>query len=276
MKDGIIYETTLDDFSRNLLEEEKSAATVEKYLHIATEFSCFAEGQPITKELAVAFKQSLTQRLSPRTVNVYIAGINKLLCFMGLHECTVKSLKIQRQVYLAEERELTKKEYSRLLSVASPKLRLIMETICSTGIRVSELQYFTREAVEDGIVTIRLKGKCREILISSKLRKKLLSFCRQNGVEAGVIFRCKNGEPLNRSVIWARMKKLCSEAGVAASKVFPHNLRKLFARCFYELERDIAKLSDILGHSSIETTRIYIMTTPMKHRRQLERLGLVQ
>jgi len=187
-----------------------------------------------------------------------------------------KSLKIQRQVYLAEEKELTRGEYNRLLSAASPKLRLIMETICSTGIRVSELQYFTKEAAEGGLVTIRLKGKCREILISGKLRKKLLAYCRQNGIDGGVIFRCKNGQPLNRSIIWASMKKLCAAARVAASKVFPHNLRKLFARCFYELQRDIAKLSDILGHSSIETTRIYIMTTPQEHRRQLERLGLVQ
>lgn len=272
---NIITENTIRDFKAHLIEDEKSAATAEKYLHIANHFKAFAGEQPVSKELTVLYKQKLTKEFSARTVNVYIAGLNRLLRFIGLEDCTVKSLKIQRQVYLAEEKELTKSEYMRLLGSASPKLRLIMETICGTGIRVSELQYFTKESVEAGTIHIRLKGKCRDIIVNQKLRKKLLDYCRQNKIESGVIFLCKNGSPMNRSMIWAQMKKLCKAAGVLASKVFPHNLRKLFARCFYAIERDIAKLSDILGHSSIETTRIYIMTTAAAHRKQMDRLGLI-
>lgn len=272
---NIITENTIQDFKAHLIEDEKSAATAEKYLHIANHFKAFAGERPVSKELTVSYKQVLTKEFSARTVNVYIAGLNRLLRFMGLADCVVKSLKIQRQVYLAEEKELTKSEYMRLLGSASPKLRLSMETICGTGIRVSELQYFTKEGVEAGTIHIRLKGKCRDIIVNQKLRKKLLDFCKQNKIETGVIFLCKNGSPMNRSMIWAQMKKLCAAAGVLASKVFPYNLRKLFARCFYAIERDIAKLSDILGHSSIETTRIYIMTTAAAHRKQMERLGLI-
>lgn len=189
----------------------------------------------------------------------------------------MKNLKMQYRTYSSEEKELTKPEYNRLLKAAKdqPQLQLIMETICGTGIRVSELACFTVEAVRNGEIQINNKGKLRSILVPGKLKRKLLDWARRNGIDHGVIFITKNGKPLDRSNIWSKMKKLCETAGIAASKVFPHNLRKLFARCFYELEKDIAKLADILGHSSINTTRIYIKTTGTEHRRQLDRLCLV-
>lgn len=196
---------------------------------------------------------------------------------LGWNDCKVKALKQQKQVYCAEEKELTKAEYIRLLKAANnkPQLKLVMETICSTGIRVSELQFFTVEDVNQGEVIVNCKGKSRTILIPGKLRKRLLDYAKKEKIRSGVIFVTRNGKPLNRSCIWAQMKALCEEAGVSKSKVFPHNLRKLFARTFYGIEKDIAKLADILGHSSIDTTRIYIMTSGTEHRKKIEQLGLL-
>ena len=189
----------------------------------------------------------------------------------------MKSLKVQRQVYCAEEKELTKAEYERLLKAAgkNEQLRLVMETICSTGIRVSELKYFTAEAVRRGEVIVRCKAKTRTILLPGKLRRLLLDYAGKWKIRSGVIFLTGRGKPLDRKAIWAQMKGLCKAAGVKPGKVFPHNLRKLFARTFYGIEKDIAKLADILGHSSVDTTRIYIMTSGTEHRQKLERLGLV-
>ena len=202
-----------------------------------------------------------------RSINSMLASLNSLLTFLGWAECKVKSIKQQKQVYCAEEKELTKAEYMRLLDAAknNRQLQLVMEAICSTGIRVSELRFFTVEAVQQGEVVVNCKGKTRTILIPGKLRKLLLDYAKKEKIRSGVIFITRNGRPLNRSCIWAQMKALCVEAGVNPSKVFPHNLRKLFARTFYGIEKDIAKLADILGHSSIDTTRIYIMTTGTEH-----------
>ena len=274
----VITHEILQEFTRHLIREEKSTATQEKYRHIAQCFAEYAVGQPVTKELVLGYKQKLLdEHYAETSVNGILAGVNSLLHFLELDSCRVKNLKIQKKTYCSEEKELTKKEYLSLLKAAQKdkRLHLIMETICSTGIRVSELQYFTLEAVRAGEIHIRLKGKARVILIPGKLRHKLLAYCQQRSITSGVIFRNRKEKALNRSCIWAMMKKLCCLAGVAASKVFPHNLRKLFARCFYEIEKDIAKLSDILGHSSIDTTRIYIMTTGREHLLQIERLGLV-
>ena len=212
-----------------------------------------------------------------RSINSMLASLNSLLTFLGWAECKVKSITQQKQVYCAEEKELTKAEYMRLLDAAknNRQLQLVMEAICSTGIRVSELRFFTVEAVQQGEVVVNCKGKTRTILIPGKLRKLLLDYAKKEKIRSGVIFITRNGRPLNRSCIWAQMKALCVEAGVNPSKVFPHNLRKLFARTFYGIEKDIAKLADILGHSSIDTTRIYIMTTGTEHRKKIERLGLV-
>ena len=197
--------------------------------------------------------------------------------YVGMNDCKVKSFKQQRTTYCAEEKELTKAEYLRLLETSKKKeqLNLVLQTICGTGIRVSELKYFTVEALKHGEITVHCKNKTRTILVPGKLKKLLMEYAKKKKIQTGCIFITRNGKPLDRSNIWAQMKKLCREAKVNPSKVFPHNLRKLFARTFYGIEKDIAKLADILGHSSINTTRIYIMTTSVEHRRKIERLGLV-
>ena len=211
------------------------------------------------------------------SINSMLASLNSLLDFQGWSDCKVKNIKTQRQTYCAEEKELTKSEYLRLLEAAKdrPQLHLILETICGTGIRVSELRFFNAEAVKRGEITVSCKSKTRTILLPSKLKKMLLDHAKKNGIRSGAIFITRNGKSLDRSNIWAQMKSLCEAARVKASKVFSHNLRKLFARTFYGIEKDIAKLADILGHSSIDTTKIYIMTTGTEHRRKIERLGLV-
>ena len=211
------------------------------------------------------------------SVNSMLISVNRFLVFLGCGDCRVKCLREQRQVYQREDRQLTKAEYLCLLNAArsDERLCLLLQTICATGIRVSELQYFTVEAVRQGEVTVTCKSKTRSILLPGVLKRKLLSFAARRGIAAGVIFRSRNGRPLDRSNIWAMMKRLCAAANVKPGKVFPHNLRKLFARTFYGIEKDIAKLADLLGHSSINTTRIYIMTTGAEHRRKIERLGLV-
>lgn len=278
MADRILTRSEIGGFHAYLIREEKSAATVEKYLRDAAAFLAFVGQSAVTKEAVMAYKKALLERgYAVRSINSMLASLNSLLGFLGWSDCKVKSLKTQRQTYCAEEKELTRAEYLRLLKAAEkrPQLHLLMQTICGTGIRVSELRYFTVEAVRRGEITVRCKGKTRTILLPGKLRKKLLDYAERNGIGAGTIFLSKKGNPLNRSNIWAQMKRLCAAAGVQASKVFPHNLRKLFARTFYGIEKDIAKLADILGHSSINTTRIYIMTTGTEHRQKMERLGLV-
>ena len=265
-------------FRQYLVKEEKSMATVEKYIRDAHAFLVCVGEQNITKEVLMDYKKHLQgKEYKVRSINSMLASLNSLLDFLGWSDCKVKAMKQQKQVYCAEEKELTKAEYMHLLKAAQNKqqLHLVMQTICGTGIRVSELQFFTVENVKQGEVIVNCKGKSRTILIPGKLRKLLLDYARKEKIELGVIFVNRSGKPLNRSCIWAQMKALCEEAGVNPAKVFPHNLRKLFARTFYSIEKDIAKLADILGHSSIDTTRIYIMTTGTEHRRKIERLGLV-
>ncbi len=275
---NILTQTHLQEFQQNLYREEKSGATIEKYLRDARVFLEFAKNQAITKELVIAFKNWLVERAyAVRSVNSMLASVNSLLNFLGWGDCKTKSLRQQRQTYCPEEKELTKGEYLRLLQVAArdPKLHLVMQTICGTGIRVSELCHFTVEAVAQGEVSIRCKNKTRRILLPGKLKKLLLEYAKKHDIQKGRIFVAKDGKPLSRVWVWAQMKRLCEKAGVLASKVFPHNLRKLFARTFYGLEKDIAQLADLLGHSSINTTRIYIMSTGREHRQKLEQLGLV-
>ena len=278
MSDRILNKEMIKEFNTYLIQEEKSPATVEKYLRDVQAFQAFAKKREVTKEVVQNWKETLVKgSYAASSVNSMLASLNSLLNFLGWEECKVKSLKIQRQSYCSEEKELTKEEYLRLLKAAErhPQLKLVMETICGTGIRVSELSFFTVDAVRRGKIQISCKSKIRTILIPGKLRKMLLDYGKHQGIREGVIFRTKSGRPLSRSYIWAQMKKLCPDAGVMDSKVFPHNLRKLFARIFYKVAKDIVKLADVLGHSSINTTRIYIMTTGEEHRRQLERLGLV-
>lgn len=278
MNTRILTENHLQSFEQNLYTEEKSAATIGKYLRDVRAFFTYTGAQAITKEIVVAFKNRLVeQNYAVGSINTMLASLNSLFNFLGWQDCKVRNIRQQRQTYCAEDKELSKDEYMRLLKAAEnqPQLCLIMKTICGTGIRVSELQYFTVEAVRRGEVTIRCKGKTRTVLIPNQLKKMLLQWARENRISEGAIFITRNGKPVNRSNIWAQMKKLCEKAGVKHTKVFPHNLRKLFARTFYGLEKDIAKLADILGHSSIDTTRIYIMTTGSEHRRKIEKLGLV-
>ncbi len=268
----------IQEFANYLCREEKSAATQEKYLRDVRVFCVYADDNEITKEIVVAWKKRLMDSgYAVRSINSMLASVNSLLDFLGLPNCKVKNIRTQRQTYCAEDKELTKTEYLRLLAASkkNEQLNLVIQTICSTGIRVSELRYFTVEAIRYGEVTVDCKNKTRTILVPGKLKNVLLNYVRKHNITTGAIFVTRTGKPLNRSNIWSAMKKLCEIAGVKSSKVFPHNLRKLFARTFYGIEKDIAKLADILGHSSINTTRIYIMSTGTEHRRKIERLGLI-
>lgn len=278
MNGRIITEKQIDEFRDYLLREEKSEITISKYLRDVQVFKAYAQQEKVTKEMVIAYKQALIEKgYAVRSINSMLASLNGFLLFMGYHDCKVKNIRTQKKVYCSEERELTRAEYMRLLEAAKdkPRLKLVMQTICGTGIRISELKYFTVEDVKRGEVDVKGKSKIRTILVPGKLRKLLLDYAKKRNIQSGVIFVSGNGRPLDRSNIWAQMKKLCESAGVNPTKVFPHNLRKLFARTFYGIEKDIAKLADILGHNSIETTRIYIMTTGVEHRKKIERLGLV-
>lgn len=280
MKEHIISKETISDFKQQLCLEEKSEATIGKYLHDIRVFAQYVGNTSITREKAVAYKQNLiAQGYAMRSVNSMIASLNSYFVFVGLLDCKLKSVKIQRQIFCAEEKELTKAEYERLLRAAGQKgnqrLNLMIQTICSTGIRVSELQFITVEAVRKGEAVVSLKGKTRTIFIVKELRKKLLRYIAEQKIAAGNVFVTRTGKPVSRSNIWREMKNLCRQAGVNPDKVFPHNLRHLFARTFYGIEKDIAKLADILGHSSINTTRIYIMTTGNEHRQRMERMCLI-
>lgn len=278
MTEKFLNSALIDSYREQLVRDEKSTATIEKYLRDVRAFFAFIGERALTKEEVITYKQFLIEKqYSVKSINSMLVSVNSLLAFLGWSDCRVKSIRQQRQIYCTEEKELTKSEYLRLLEAAKkkPQLRLVMETICGTGIRVSELRYFTVEAVRRGEIVVNCKAKTRTILLPGKLRKLLLDYAKKNQIVSGSIFVTRNGNPLNRSNIWSDMKKLCETANVKASKVFPHNLRKLFARTFYGIEKDIAKLADILGHSSIDTTRIYIISTDTEHRREIERLGLV-
>ena len=273
-----VLNETVNAFAQYLRREEKSAATIEKYLRDIQAFRLYTVGKDITKETVMEWKRHLIEKgYAVCSVNSMLASANSLLDFLGLPECKVRNIRAQRQTYCAEDKELTKGEYMRLLEASrkNEQLNLVIQTICGTGIRVSELRYFTVEAIRCGEVVVDCKNKTRRVFVPGKLKNILLNYAKRHGITGGSIFVTRNGKPLNRSNIWSAMKKLCESAGVKPSKVFPHNLRKLFARTFYGIEKDIAKLADILGHSSINTTRIYIMSTGTEHRRKLERLGLI-
>ena len=278
MNKRILSPHHLSAFRQHLTDDEKSPVTIEKYLRDATVFFHFSAGREVTKALTLAYKQHLQDSgYAVRSVNSMLAAMNSLLTDLGWDDCKVKNLRCQRPTYRAANKELTKADYLLLLQAAqpNPQLRLILQTICATGIRVSELRYFTVEAIQHGEISVRCKNKIRTILLPEKLRCRLLSYAKDRGILEGAIFLSKAGSPIDRSSIWAQMKRLAAAAGVDPDKVYPHNLRKLFARTFYGAEKDIAKLADILGHSSIDTTRIYIMTTGVEHRKKLDRLGLV-
>ena len=267
-------------YARQLREQERSSTTIQKYIHDLTALMAFLGDRPLTKKLAAGWRAELTaQGCAPVTVNAKLSALNGLFRFLGREDCRVKFLKVQRQLFREASRELSRTEYDHLLSAAKnsgqERLALLMETICATGIRVSEVRYITLEAIRQGQAEIALKGKIRVILLPTKLCRKLMSYAEKQKIASGAVFRTRSGKELGRQQIWAELKGLCAQAGVTPSKVFPHNLRHLFATTFYKTCKDIVRLADILGHSSIETTRIYLLTSGAEHRRQLDRLGLV-
>ena len=276
----IITAESLSAFKQYLKTEERSDATIEKYLRDARQFAAWLRGRAVTKEVAASWKEHLVEQgYDAGTVNGKLAALNALFRFADWEDCRVKSLKRQRRVFREQERELTQDEYAQLLRAAETmgreRLKLLMETICGTGIRVSEVRYITVETVKAGKAEVALKGKIRTILLPAKLCRKLLKYAKRKKIASGEIFLTRSGKAMSRKQIWAEMKSICKKAGVETSKVYPHNLRHLFARCFYRACRDIAKLADVLGHSSVETTRIYLISTGAEHAKTLEHLQLV-
>lgn len=270
-----------DQFEDYLRHDEREESTIEAYLRSLTRFAEWADGRAVTKELAMEWKAALSEAgYRPISVNAMLAAVNKFFTCMGREDCKVKYLKLQRQMFRKSEKDLSKEEYQRLVQAAHEKgdlrMELILETICATGIRVGELKYITVEAVRAGVAEIALKGKIRTILLPHRLCRKLQKYAKQQKIASGKLFLTQDGLPVSRQSIWTRMKALCEAAGVERSKVFPHNLRSLFARSFYGSCHDVVRLADVLGHSSIETTRIYLMSTGKEYLRQLDKLGLVQ
>lgn len=270
----------IENFKIYLLNEEKSKATQEKYIRDVTSFVKWNMGRELTKQRILEYKEYLIGSYAPASVNSMLSSLNRFFTYNEWFDCRVKQLKIQKQIFVSEKKELTKAEYNKLLQAAlsqdNRRLYMLMQTICSTGIRVSELQYITVEAVNNGQAVIRCKGKMRVVMLTHELCKALKSYLREEKIKSGSVFVSKNGNPLNRSNIWHDMKKLCEAAGVDKNKVFPHNLRHLFARTYYSIEKDIVRLADILGHSNINTTRIYTIETGEIHRKQLQKLGLLR
>lgn len=279
MNQRTITGKTIAEFRNYLILEERSASTIEKYTRDAKTFARFAEKREVTKQLVIAYKKHLQETYAVRSVNSMLASINTLFAFLQWGDLRVKSLKLQQQIFCPEEKELSRAEYLRLCAAAVQKnnrrLYLLLQTICGTGIRVSELQCITVEAIRRGEVTVHCKAKTRTVFVVKELRKKLLRYAAAQNIKSGRIFVTKTGKPLSRSNIWREMKALCKKANVNPQKVFPHNLRHLFARVFYGMEKDIATLADILGHSSINTTRVYIISSGKQHRRRMENMHLI-
>lgn len=270
----------IHSFKTYLIEEEKSENTIEKYIRDVTFFMMWLTSREVTKILALEYKKELCEKYAPASVNAAISSLNSFFAFIGWHDIRIKALKIQRQIFSSKDKELTKAEYERLLTAAKSKknerLYLLMQTICSTGIRVSELRFVTCEAVKKGQAVISCKGKMRTIFLPKELCKMLKKYVNEQGIKDGSVFVSRNGKPLDRSYIWKMLKNLCEAAGVLKDKVFPHNFRHLFARTYYSLQKDIVRLADILGHSSVETTRIYTIETGDICRRQIQKLGLLR
>lgn len=275
-----ITKEALQNFSLRLRHDGRSPGTIEKYLRDIRAFAAWLDGRTLNRENADGWRDHLLRSgYAPVTINSMLSAVNRFLKFSGREDCRIRFLRVQRKAFREQDRELCKAEYQRLLDAAQSRgqerLGLLMEAICSTGIRVSEVRYITLEAAQQGRADICLKGKIRTILLPSRLCRKLLKYARKQKIASGEIFLTRSGKSLSRRQIWREMKALCRNAGVESSKVFPHNLRHLFATSFYKACRDIVKLADVLGHSSINTTRIYLLTTGAEHARQLEKLGLV-
>lgn len=279
MKELVVTKAAIASYLQFLKIQEKSKGTLEKYQRELLDLEKYLKGKKVTKEDLLVWKEDLEKRYSPAGVNGRLVAANGFFSYSGRYDLRLKLLKIQKEIFISEEKELTRAEYGRLVRTAEKKgkerLSLLIQTICSTGIRVSELEFITVAAVKRGRAEVNCKGKRRVIFLPARLQKKLKAYAAKKGITEGVIFASKSGRPLHRGNIWAEMKKLCKDAEVSPEKVFPHNLRHLFARIFYSLDKDIAKLADMLGHSHIETTRIYIMESGRIHRQKLERMRLV-
>ena len=279
MKRQKLQETMIPPYETALREAEKSAATIEKYLRHVRQFVAHDAGRRIDKALVLEYKTRLGKLYAPSSANAALAAVNGFLRFWGFESCCVRPFKVQKKLYCPEEKELTREEYVRLVKAAkeksSERLALLLESICATGIRVSELPYITVEAVAQGEAVVHCKGKTRTVFLPAALQKKLRRYMQSQKIQSGPVFITRTGKPMNRSNIWREMKALCERANVAPSKVFPHSLRHLFARTFYSIDHDVAKLADLLGHSNINTTRIYIITTGAEHRRKMETMRLV-
>lgn len=266
-------------YAVSLREQEKAPATIEKYVHDLTALCGYVDGAALTKTALIGWKEHLAKRYAPTSVNTMLAAVNSLLDFCGWQDLKVKPLKIQKSMFCDEGKELTRDEYSRLIHAAgkegNERLSLVIQTICATGIRVSELKFITAEAIASGRAEISNKGKQRTVFLPDKLRRLLKKYLQKQDRTNGPVFVTRTGKPLDRSNIWRDMKALCESAGVAPGKVFPHNLRHLFARTYYTLEKDLSRLADILGHSNVNTTRIYTVESGVVHARQMERMELI-
>ncbi len=272
--------TEMERFKQYLTEEERSKNTIDKYERDVRYFFYWLNGRTVDKPLILEYKNELCKSFAPKSVNSMLSSLNSFFSFLQRPDLKVKTLKIQRQIFADDDRELTKGEYERLLKAAKAQnnLRLyyLMQTIGSTGIRISELSYITVNAVKTGRAHINCKGKMRQVFLPRGLCKMLSEYTREERIKDGSIFITRRGKPLNRSNVWKMLKDLCRTAGVSAKKVFPHNFRHLFARTFYQLQRDIVRLADVLGHSNVNTTRIYTAETGVSHLKQIEMLGLLR
>ena len=270
----------ISDFKTYLINEEKSIATIEKYLRDITAFMLWLGVRSVEKNVVLEYKTVLIEKYAPASVNSILSSLNSFFNYNEWYDCQVKIIKLQKQIFSSEKKELTKAEYEKLLKAAQQKQNIklfyLMQTICATGIRVSELKYITVNAVHSGEAVINCKGKMRIVLLPKQLCKMLKRYIKEQDIKQGSVFVSKYGRPLDRSNIWKLMKALCESAGVSKEKVFPHNLRHLFARTYYSMEKDIVRLADILGHSSVNTTRIYTIETGDVHRRQIQKLGLLR
>ncbi len=276
----VITKEILKNFEAYLYEEERSDNTIAKYLRDVNVFFVFFGSKELTKSDILSYKQELCEKYMPKSVNSILSSLNSFFTFVGWYELKVKTLKIQRRIFADKEKELTKVEYERLLTAAKNKknerLYYLMQTIASTGLRISELKYVTFDAVNSGQAIINCKGKIRQVFLPKKLCKMLKGYIKAQRIKSGSIFVTRTGKPIDRHAIWKMLKSLCESADVKKSKVFPHNFRHLFAKTFYSIQKDIVRLADILGHSSIETTRIYTMESGAEHIKLIQKLGLLR
>ena len=279
MEERIITDQDIERYGMWMYQNEKNSRTIQKYCGCLKEFQKFMEGKNVEKQDVIAWKENRKAKLAPTTVNGILAALNGFFKYRGWHDCTVKFYRVRRQIFSQEQKELHKPEYERLVVAAkaqgNERLSLLLQTIASTGIRVSEVPYITVEAAQKGVAEVDCKGKIRIVFLTRALCRMLKHYAQKRGIRTGMIFVTRSGRAMDQSNIWREMKRLGAQAGVSGQKIFPHNLRHLFARTYYNQEKDLSRLADILGHSSVNTTRIYTMESGRNHARQLEKLNLL-